>query len=59
MTIVDGRHAYLLLEECAESGSVGEVEYIGYFLYALVGACDEVYGFLRDSLEHELLYGAA
>ncbi len=59
MTIVDGRHAYLLLEECAEGGGVGEVEQVGDFLYALVGAGDEIDGFLRDSLEHELLHGAA
>ena len=59
MTIVDGRHAHLLLEECAEGGGVGEVEYIGYFLYALVCARDKVDGFLRYSLEHELLHGAA
>ena len=49
----------MLLEECAESGSVGEVEYVGYFLYALVGARDEIDGFLRYSLEHELLHRTA
>ena len=40
LAIIDWRDAHLLLEECAEGRGVGEVEIVGYFLYALVSAGD-------------------
>ena len=59
LAIIDWRDAHLLLEECAEGRGVGEIEIVGYFLYAFVGAGDEVDGFLCDSLEDELLHRTA
>ena len=59
MPVSHWRHPHLLLEERAESRGIGEVEDVGYLLYALVRRGYERDGTLRYRLKHQLLHRAA
>ena len=57
--VVLGRETRLLLEECAEGGSIGEMEFVGDFLYCLARARHEKNGAADDCLEDKVLDGIA
>ena len=59
MPVSHWRHSYLLLKERAEGRSVGEMQDVGNFLYALVRCGYERNGTLCYCLENKLLHGAA
>ena len=46
-----GREARLLLKEGAEGGGIGEMEFVGYFLYSLTRARHEEDGTTEIALK--------
>ena len=49
----------MFLEESAEGRGIGEVEFVGDFLYGLARTCHEEDGTADDCLEDKVLNGVA